>query len=348
MTPPGIHNTELRALGVRLAGYLADLHGGKAAAGVRQALVADLFVGFDDLLVPLKDLVSRPGFEALLEQGKGITERSRIQRDVLLRDLQQIYAPVVLTQVAEVLNGMLGLASDAFSSAVGDEVTPLEAMQAPGADFPAAGRSPWQWLVALLAVGGLGALVALAALRMPPLCRLSGLCGADAAPPHAGSRLQAALAAAQALQASEGLAASEQALSRLEQELVRLRPVQLDPVEQQQLVLLQGLADHGRQRIAALKAEALRLRLKQQKEEVTDQAIPDQPPPERQTSPGGAALQPNPPSMPAPRRVQPVTQAPEMREPPSTQTRSNQPGYSLPPAWEERRERRRQIIENYR
>ena len=109
--PAGMAGSELRVLGERLAGHLRQAAGRRDSVAGRQALVADLFAGRDDLLIPLKDVVSRPSFEALLEPGGA--RRAAVQRDALLGELQALYAPVVVDRLAEVLNGFLGLSATA-------------------------------------------------------------------------------------------------------------------------------------------------------------------------------------------------------------------------------------------
>lgn len=360
MKQPCINASQLRALGAQLAVHLVDVRGLQAPAAVRQALVADLFAGFNDLLIPLKDVVRRPGFECFYD--KGSAQRGVIQRDALLRDLQQIYAPAVLAQVAEVLNGFLGLAPDGSISAAWNDVTfqqiveePVPAFAPPvtqpqhvNAQRQGAG-SPMGLLLTLLAVGALSVL-AVIALRNPELCRLTGSCVADPAATHGGSRLQPALAAVDALQKSETLASYEQALSLLQRELLRLSSAELGLSEQQQLKVLKGQALQGRRRLAALQADDLSLGLKRQRGEPTpEEAIPQDAPSENPTPPRRAKpTESDPPSVPEPAPAPVQRDPPALIDPPPAPAASSSNEYSLPRAWEERRERRRQIMQNYR
>ena len=355
-----MHASQLRELGAQLADHLVNVRGRQAPAAVRQALVADLFAGFNDLLIPLKDVVSRPGFECFFD--KGSAQRGGIQRDALLRDLQQIYAPAVLVQVAEVLNGFLGLAPDGSSPAAGSDVTLKQIVEEPvpapappvtqpqhvNAQRQGAG-SPLGLLLTLLAVGALSAL-AVMALRSPQLCRLTGSCVADPAATHGGSRLQPALAAVDALQKSDTLAGYEQALSLLEQELLRLSSAELGSAEQQQLKVLKGQAVQARRRFAALQADALRLGLKRQEGEPTAEEDPPQEAPSANPTPprSDKPTESDPPSVPEPAQAPVQRDAPAVMEPPKDPAARSPNDYSLPRAWEERRERRRQIMQNYR
>lgn len=351
--------SQLRALGAQLAVHMVDIRGRKAPAAVRQALVADLFASFNDLLTPLKDVVSRPGFECFLVNGSA--QRGGIQRDALLRDLQQIYAPAVLVQVAEVLNGFLGLAPDGSSPAAGSDVNlhqiveepalapaqPVTQPQPVNAQRQGAG-SPLGLLLTLLAFGTLGVL-AVIALRNPELCRLAGSCVADHAATHGGSRLQPAHAAVDALQKSETLAGYEQALSLLELELLRLSSAELVLAEQQQLKVLKGQAVQGRRTLAELKADAFRMGPKRQGgDPTTEEAPPQDELSTKPTRPRRAnQTESDPPSVPEPALAPVERNVPAIERPPAPAASSTKL-YSLPRGWEERRERRRKIMENYR
>jgi hypothetical protein len=204
-------------------------------------------------------------------------------------------------------------------------------------------------LLTLLAVGSLSVL-AVIALRSPELCRLTGTCVADPAAMNGGSRLQPALAAVDALQKADTLAGYEQALSLLERELLGLSSAELGPAEQQQLKVLEGQAGQARRRFAALQADALRLRLKSQegKPAAEEAPAPASPSAERTTPPVSKSSEPEPASQPQPAPAPVQREAAAMPETPPASVRASGTEYSLPRAWEERRERRRQIMENYR
>jgi hypothetical protein len=109
-------------------------------------------------------------------------------------------------------------------------------------------------------------------LRGSDFCRLTGLCPAALAPGGDGSRLQPALAAADALQSAEGLAAYGRALQELELALSRLGGEALSPEDQQQLAVLETLAAQGRQRLQAEQLDADRLRRAEQALSEAEQA----------------------------------------------------------------------------
>ena len=294
--PAGMEGSELRLLGERLAGYLRQTGGRSQSAAGRQALVADLFAGRDDLLIPLKDLVSRPSFAALLAPSGG--QPAAIQRDALLAELQALYAPAVVARLAEVLNGVLGLGAGAAalmqppspsapaptappptvpttvpvaprptpSAATIPARRPRPSRPEPPAEPIAAGaapasRSPGCLVLALIAGGTLIlTLQLMLSLRGADICRLTGFCPPALAPGGDGSRLRPALAAAEALQAAGSLGAFERALQELELALGRLRGESLSAEDQQQLAVLDTLAAQGRQRLQAEQLDGDRLR----------------------------------------------------------------------------------------
>ena len=69
-------------------------------------LLADLLTG-DELLLPMRDLVSRKCFinlQPFAGSGRGI-----VQRDACLQELARSYLPIVVDQISQVSNGMLDL-----------------------------------------------------------------------------------------------------------------------------------------------------------------------------------------------------------------------------------------------
>lgn len=97
-----------RRIGEQLAGYLSGGAGARPAAAALQALVADLAADQQQLVLPLKDLVARPAFLALIDQaGRGT---ALLQRDALLAELGATFAPAVMASLTPLLNGFLGLA----------------------------------------------------------------------------------------------------------------------------------------------------------------------------------------------------------------------------------------------
>lgn len=119
------------------------------------AVLHDLLGADVSLLAPLKDLVSRPGFQALaaMRFGNGST---RARRDALLQGLAETYQPQVVNRLGDFLDGFLEPppaadarppaavasppAEDVPPSAV--DVRPSAADLPPSAAFPAAPAEP--------------------------------------------------------------------------------------------------------------------------------------------------------------------------------------------------------------
>ena len=117
-----------RRIGEQLAGYLSRGAGARPAPAALQALVADLAADQQQLVLPLKDLVVRPAFLALIDQaGRGT---ALLQRDALLAELSATFAPAVMASLTPLLNGFLGLA---------DSTSPASAVAAaPPSAWPSA------------------------------------------------------------------------------------------------------------------------------------------------------------------------------------------------------------------
>ena len=104
-------STSDHALGQRLAQLIQQSGDTAFEAGVLsrrlQAQLQDLLGADTALLQPLRDLLQRPGFRQLFSlgsQGQVINAR-----DALLRDLAEMYSPMVLARLDAVLQGCLNL-----------------------------------------------------------------------------------------------------------------------------------------------------------------------------------------------------------------------------------------------
>lgn len=107
----GFSNTGLKGYSSAMDRY--HQIGGKLSAYIRrtdpstqqiQGFLADL-LSADELLIPMRDVVSRPSFASLRElsgTGSGL-----VQRDALLSDLSRSYLPKVIGHVKSLLDGML-------------------------------------------------------------------------------------------------------------------------------------------------------------------------------------------------------------------------------------------------
>ncbi|MFN4866229.1 MAG: hypothetical protein ACK5GZ_07905, partial [Cyanobium sp.] len=96
-----------RELGQRLARALSQSSGPISTPARLQGLVADLAADQQELLLPLKDLVSRPAFQSLIPRaGSG---SGAVQRDVLIQAMEATFSRRVIQALAEVLDGFLDL-----------------------------------------------------------------------------------------------------------------------------------------------------------------------------------------------------------------------------------------------
>ncbi len=95
----------LRRLGSELGEYAQRHRGALPSPGTLQGAVADLAANLPDLQAPLRDLVSRQTFAALIPYAR--SGAGSIQRDALIQEISRVYHPSVLVAVEEILNGFL-------------------------------------------------------------------------------------------------------------------------------------------------------------------------------------------------------------------------------------------------
>ena len=97
-----------RQIGQALADHIKQSSGVPTGAAL-QGMIADLAADQPELLLPMRDLVSRPAFRALLtkaDSGSGM-----LQRDALINEVRPLYSGQVLEALSELLNGFLNLQS---------------------------------------------------------------------------------------------------------------------------------------------------------------------------------------------------------------------------------------------
>jgi len=97
-----------RQIGQALADHIKQSSGVPTGAAL-QGMIADLAADQPELLLPMRDLVSRPAFRALLtkaDSGSGM-----LQRDALINEVRPLYSDQVLEALSELLNGFLNLQS---------------------------------------------------------------------------------------------------------------------------------------------------------------------------------------------------------------------------------------------
>lgn len=98
-------------LGQTIAALFAAQRGSDLPAGAILAQLQDLLGSDTALLVPLRDLLQRPAYRQLQDQGAAGDSPSQLLagRDALLQDLALTYQPAVLARLAAVIDGSLAL-----------------------------------------------------------------------------------------------------------------------------------------------------------------------------------------------------------------------------------------------
>ena len=138
MTPE--ERTQYRAIGGRLAVVLRQRQGQLPSPAAMQGIAADLVGDKTELLLPLKDLVSRPGFQSLISQaGSG---RGTAERQALLAELEATFASTVIRAMGELLGGFLDLPATAAQVPVGNEARVNRAANSPDRPAPATPEAP--------------------------------------------------------------------------------------------------------------------------------------------------------------------------------------------------------------
>ena len=274
-----------RELGQRLARTLSQSSSPIATPARLQGLVADLVADRQELLLPLKDLVSRPAFQSLIPRaGSG---SGAVQRDVLIQALATTFTRPVIEVLAEVLNGFLDLPPGTAEQAgwesealalqpaappvppqpqpIGQPpqtATPLREAEPGPLIKPAELKQPALRLLLLslaTAMAVAGGAAAVVVLRSSDLCALVGFCPGTRESSSAVEALAAAEQAADDLGQADTLRAYEQALEKLEQQLLKLTTARLTPEQEQQRQRLDQAAREARGVLADERKDALRL-----------------------------------------------------------------------------------------
>ena len=268
-----------RELGQRLAHVLRQNPGTITTPARLQGLVADLAADQQELLLPLKDLVNRPAFQALIPRaGSG---SGAVQRDVLIQAMEATFSRQVIQALAEVLDGFLDLppgsaraaAQPAASAAPPSPLpapppapTPVRPRVRPAAPAPVVRRAepgPPVFRLLLLSLATALAVLAGAAgvvlLRSTDLCALVGFCPGSGPASSALEALAAAERAAGDLGAAGTLRAYERALEELEQQLLTLSTARLTPEQEEQRQQLDQTAREARAVLAEERSDARRL-----------------------------------------------------------------------------------------
>ncbi|MCP9926175.1 tetratricopeptide repeat protein [Synechococcus lacustris C3-12m-Tous] len=112
-------NSHLRRLGSQFGEYVSRQKGNVPSPAALQGVIADLAAGESELIAPLRDLVSKQSFTALLPYAR--SNGGLIQRDALIQEISRVYHPDVLVRVEEVLNGFLDASGGIATSLMQDQ-----------------------------------------------------------------------------------------------------------------------------------------------------------------------------------------------------------------------------------
>ena len=283
MTPETF--SQYQEIGRSLARHLQQHVGRLPPVLTLQAVAADLAAGNSELLLPLKDLVSRPGFSSLA--AKASSGGGALEGHALLKDMQATFSPQVIIALDEVLAGFLDLPCGPIGSqgkavtnqfAKGESAsTTAEQEESPSRQTSSRQHDPSQpgaltnlaprgtarlSLLTAIAVGSAGmAAGAIVAFRSTPFCGALGLCHTHERSSGTQQALNAANEAEQDLRRAQGLADYRQATEQIEGELLKLSGASLTTDQERQRQRLQATAIQARSILAEEEVDMKRLGL---------------------------------------------------------------------------------------
>lgn len=120
---PASNTEQLMRIGGQLGQYVRSQSGQCPSPGALQGVIADLAGSVPDLQAPLRDLVSRQTFTALLPHA--LSAGGLIQRDALIQEISRVYNADILLKVELVLNGFLD-ASGGIAVSISQVSTPYD------------------------------------------------------------------------------------------------------------------------------------------------------------------------------------------------------------------------------
>lgn len=259
---------DYRQIGRVLASHLKQCSVVPSVAAM-QGMIADLAADHPELLLPMRDLVTRPHFQGLI--AKADSSGGTLQRDALLNELRPLFSAQVLDALTQLLDGFLNIPSTPTSP--NQEQAP-EAVRANSAHSPSTAPAPamakavappvapgkqrgFQWPVILLVAvlfAGAGA-----TLRSPALCGYFGLCIVSKDFKNLEQVLLSARRADQALRRATTLEDYTLALRQLDGELLKLRDTPLAEQQQRQRDELSAISKQAQTVLTAEKADQQRV-----------------------------------------------------------------------------------------
>ena len=257
---------DYRQIGQTLASHINRSSGVPTGAAL-QGMIADLAADNPELLLPMRDLVSRPAFQALI--AKADSGGGMLQRDALINEVRPLFSAPVLEALSELLNGFLNLPSSTNQHQAAAEREEWNGQRPPSAppqgtasaaavDTPAAVGSRGHLLTLALVVAGLVAGAGVA-LRSPALCGYVGLCSDSKGSDDVVLILAGASRADQALRRASTLTNYRKALEQLDGELLKLRNAPLSETQQQQRDELTNSAKQAQTVLAAEEVDQQRV-----------------------------------------------------------------------------------------
>ncbi len=255
-----------RQIGQALASHINQSNGVPTGAAL-QGMIADLAADHPELLLPMRDLVSRPAFQALI--AKADSGGGMLQRDALINEVRPLFSAPVMGALSELLNGFLNLPSstNSYQAAAEHEkwnrqrppsAPPQGMASEPAVDTPPADGSRRSLLILALVIAGLVAGAGVA-LRSPAICGYVGLCSNSKGSEDAVQILAAASRADQGLRRASTLTDYRTALEQLDGELLKLSNAPLSETQQQQRDELSVSAREAQTVLAAEKVDQQRV-----------------------------------------------------------------------------------------
>ena len=272
---------QYRAIGGRLALYVRQQQGGLPPVSTLLAVAADLAGEQSQLVLPLRELVSRPSFPSLA--GKAGSGSGSLERQALLQSMEATFAPALIAALGEILSGFLDLPSGPTPSQNTSQPSqkPATAKFSPGSpsststahtqrssanqdpaqpaspqsnsSHPARSRLPSLVAIAatsaVLVAGGLsvgGLWLSSRGVSASKLCAAVGLCSDQRVPSPRQQALEGAAKAEQALRRAKGLEDYRQATGTLEQLLLKLANASLTSEQDRQRQQLETIAKQAR------------------------------------------------------------------------------------------------------